>query len=116
MEVIHSMLSDRKVVKNCRLLLSIDRRRSLDVAQETLALYLQIRDQSPFGYLLGGIDFSGDARSNDAVTFIPVMKKAQDHGIKLAVHLAEIPNEKETCAFLGAMPNDSGVIIMENCQ
>ena len=110
------MLSDRKIVKNCRLLLSIDRRRSLDIAQETLALYLQIREQSPFGYLLGGIDFSGDARSNDAVTFIPVMKKAQDHGIKLAVHLAEIPNEKETCAFLGAMPNDSGVIILKNCQ
>ena len=81
----------------------------MDIAQETLSLYLKLRDESPLGYLLGGIDFSGDARSNDATTFIPVMKKAQDSGIKLAVHLAEIPNEKETCAFLGAMSNESGV-------
>ena len=108
------MVSERKIMKMCRLILSIDRRRSLDVAHETLSLYLQLREQSPFGYLLGGIDFSGDARSNDAVTFIPLMKKAQENGIKLAVHLAEIPNEKETCAFLGEMPNDSGVTIDDN--
>ena len=112
LEVIETMVSKRKIMKNCRLLLSIDRRRSLDIAQETLALYLKLRDESPFGYLLGGIDFSGDARSNDATAFIPVMKKAQDNGIRLAVHLAEIPNEKETCAFLGSMSNESGVILI----
>ena len=112
LEVIDTMVSKRKIMKNCRLLLSIDRRRSLDIAQETLALYLKLRDESPYGYLLGGIDFSGDARSNDATAFIPVMKKAQDNGIRLAVHLAEIPNEKETCAFLGSMSNESGVILI----
>ena len=109
LEVIETMVSKRKIMKNCRLILSIDRRRSLDIAQDTLSLYLKLRDESHLGYLLGGIDFSGDARSNDATTFIPVMKKAQDNGIKLAVHLAEIPNEKETCAFLGATSNESGV-------
>jgi len=113
LEVIETMVSKRKIMKNCRLLLSIDRRRSLDIAQETLALYLKLRDESPFGYLLGGIDFSGDARSNDATAFIPVMKKAQDNGIRLAVHLAEIPNEKETCAFLGSMSNESGIAACE---
>ena len=109
LEVIHTMVSERQIMKGCRLLLSIDRRRSLDVAQETLSLYIHLRDQSPFGQLLGGIDFSGDARSNDAIAFIPILKRAQDNGIKLAVHMAEVPNEKETCAFLGATRDDSGV-------
>ena len=116
LEVIEAMVSKRKIMKNCRLLLSIDRRRSLDIAQETLNLYLKLRDESPLGYLLGGIDFSGDARANDAITFIPVMKKAQENGIRLAVHLAEIPNEKETCAFLGSTSNESGVNVILNSK
>ena len=110
--MIHTIVYERQAMKGCRLLLSIDRRRSLDIAQETLSLYLKLRAESAFGYILGGIDFSGDARTNDAVTYIPVLKKAQDNDIPIAVHLAEIPNEKETCACLGASStDDSGVRI-----
>ena len=53
--MIHTIVHEGQVMKGCRLLLSIDRRRSLDIAQETLSLYLKLREESPFGYILGGI-------------------------------------------------------------
>lgn len=113
LEVIDIMVSERKLMQGCKLLLSIDRRKSLEEAEATLALYLSLRNNSRHGHLLAGIDFSGDARSNDAITFIPLLKKAKDNGIKLAVHIAEVPNEKETAAFLGATAQDLGMAACE---
>ena len=72
----------------CALLLSIDRRRPLSDALDTMEIYRKSdRD------IVVGIDFSGDARCGDLADFLPILKKAQDEdGAKLAVHLGEVPN------------------------
>ena len=72
----------------CALLLSIDRRRPLSDALDTLEIFRKSdRD------IVVGIDFSGDARCGDLADFLPILKKAQDEdGAKLAVHLGEVPN------------------------
>ena len=108
--MIDKVVKDRKLLLGCKLLVSIDRRKSLEEAENTLGLYLSLMNNPIYRHLLAGIDFSGDARSNNALTFLPILKRAQDHGIKLAVHVAEVPNEKETSAFLGASVPDSKVV------
>ena len=72
----------------CALLLSIDRRRPLSDALDTMEIFRKSdRD------IVVGIDFSGDARCGDLADFLPILKKAQDEdGAKLAVHLGEVPN------------------------
>ena len=88
----------------CTLLLSIDRRRSIDQAKDTLELCLKMKRIYPS--VLVGMDFSGDARSNDAMDFVPLLKTASDNGLKLAVHLAEVPNAEETTSVLKSLKID----------
>ena len=74
-------------------LVSIDRRLSQAEAQETLELALRLREEFPD--LLLGLDLSGDARVGQAEDFLPLLVRGRDRGLKLAVHLAEVPNATE---------------------
>ncbi|XP_059090903.1 adenosine deaminase-like protein [Tigriopus californicus] len=85
-------------------LVSWDRRQSLATAEETLALALDLRAEFP--NTLVGVDLSGDPRSGDARSFIPLLEKARHHGLKLAIHLAEVPNETETWSILTELKPD----------
>ncbi|XP_041366810.1 adenosine deaminase-like protein isoform X1 [Gigantopelta aegis] len=81
-----------------RILISIDRRKGVNVARQTVSLadrYLHDSDG-----VVVGIDFSGDPRVGDATDYIPVFQSAHEKGLKLALHLAEIPNFEETLNVL----------------
>lgn len=85
-------------------LVSLDRRQGLNLAEETLTLAIELRSEFPD--ILVGLDLSGDPRSGDARSFIPLLQKARQHGLKLAIHLAEVPNESETMTILTELKPD----------
>ncbi|XP_029643691.1 adenosine deaminase-like protein [Octopus sinensis] len=89
-----------------RLLLSIDRKTNTDIAQEIVSIATELQQNSD-GIVLG-IDFSGDPKINDARDFIPVLKDAKAHGLKLAVHIAEVQNAPESQQLLLVEPDRIG--------
>ena len=76
-----------------KLLVSIDRRKSVEEAKENLDLALEVQKKNP--NCLVGIDLSGDARVNDLRDYVEVLKQAQNHGMKVSLHLAEVDNQEE---------------------
>lgn len=88
-----------------RLLVSIDRRHGVEVAK--IAVDLAERWMKSTQGLVIGIDFSGDPKVGDAADFIPVFLDAAKRGLKLALHLAEIPLYKETKSVLQACCGNS---------
>ncbi|GFO37989.1 adenosine deaminase-like protein [Plakobranchus ocellatus] len=98
-----------RAVKDCekeglditvRLLVSIDRRHGVEVARIAVDLADKLM-QSTQGLVLG-VDFSGDPKVGDATDFIPVFLDAAKRGLKLSLHLAEIPLYEETKNVLQA--------------
>lgn len=83
-----------------RLLLSIDRARGVDDAWDTLQLAKNYVNQDKYKSLICGLDISGNPKIGDVCDYIPVLQEAKKCGFRLAVHLAEVPNEKETLAIL----------------
>ncbi|KAK7116274.1 N6-Methyl-AMP deaminase-like [Littorina saxatilis] len=86
------------------LLLSIDRRNSVEVAQLTVDLAEKFKEETDG--LVVGIDFSGDPAVGNAADFIPVFLSAKQKGLKVASHLAELPKFEETLAVLRQAPPD----------
>lgn len=89
-----------------RLLLAIDRRNSVEVARNTIDLAEKYAKLS--NGVVVGIDLSGDPQVGDAREFIPVFKLAQERGLKLALHLAEVPAIEETLEILKLVPGRIG--------
>ncbi|KAK3744077.1 hypothetical protein RRG08_018706 [Elysia crispata] len=83
-----------------RLLVSIDRRQGVEVAK--IAVDLADRWMKSTQGLVLGIDFSGDPKVGDATDYIPVFLDAARRGLKLSLHLAEIPLYEETKNVLRA--------------
>lgn len=86
-------------------LLSIDRRK-LDEFDENMKLWWLLKDKYP--QIMAGIDISGDPRVDDITKLIPKLLELRQRGVKVAIHLAEILNEKETLAILGYRPDRIG--------
>ncbi|XP_078693748.1 N6-Methyl-AMP deaminase-like [Branchiostoma floridae x Branchiostoma belcheri] len=92
-----------------RLLLAIDRRQSVETAMTTVRLAQEYMLRSP-GVVVG-IDLSGNPAVGDGRDFIPVLKEAQNCGLKLALHIAEISQQAvapETSALLSLPPDRVG--------
>lgn len=88
-----------------RLLLSIDRRTSIEDAMDTVSMATEYRDR--FNEIVVGVDFSGHPMKSDARDFIPVFQEARSKGLKLGLHLAEIEHQEvETLAVLEQVPPD----------
>ncbi|XGW08965.1 hypothetical protein V3C99_011350 [Haemonchus contortus] len=86
-----------------RLLLSIDRRQTLEDAQQTVDI--AVADKSG---LIVGLELSGDP-SVDGRKFIPVLERARASGLKVSVHLAEVSNQlDEVDEFLAFRPDRIG--------
>ncbi|KJH47312.1 putative adenosine deaminase [Dictyocaulus viviparus] len=86
-----------------RLLLSIDRGQSFESAEETVRL--AATDKSG---LIVGIDLSGNP-SLDGRKFLPLLQKARESGLKVAVHLAEVDHQlDEVNDFLEFKPDRIG--------
>lgn len=67
-----------------RLLLSIDRRETLEAAMETVKLALELKDVG-----VVGIDLSGNPKVGDWTTFLPALKFARDQGLRVTLHCGE---------------------------
>ncbi|XP_022104694.1 adenosine deaminase-like protein [Acanthaster planci] len=89
-----------------RFLLTIDRGRDLETARETVQLAREFQASSD-GVVVG-IDFSGDPKKNDARQYIPLLLDARESGLKLALHIAEIPNTAESLSLVHVPPDRIG--------
>ncbi|KAH8310298.1 hypothetical protein KR044_000585, partial [Drosophila immigrans] len=76
-----------------KLLPSINRGEPLEVAEETVALAIELGQEEPG--LIVGIDFSGNPSQGKFSDFAGVLDKARSSGLKLALHCAEIENPVE---------------------
>ncbi|KAG0724135.1 Adenosine deaminase-like protein A [Chionoecetes opilio] len=85
-----------------RLLLSIDRARGVEDAWSTLHLAKDYLNHTVFGPLVCGLDVSGNPVCGDLQDYLPVLQAARSCGLKLAVHLAEVPSETEALAVLNS--------------
>ncbi|XP_032963779.1 adenosine deaminase-like protein isoform X3 [Rhinolophus ferrumequinum] len=90
-----------------RYLISVDRRGGPSVARETVKLaeefFLSTEDT------VLGLDLSGDPTAGQAKDFLEPLLEAKKSGLKLALHLSEIPNQiKETQVLLDLLPDRIG--------
>ncbi|KAM4832996.1 N6-Methyl-AMP deaminase isoform X4 [Urocitellus parryii] len=88
-------------------LMAIDRRGGPSVAKETVKLaeefFLSTEDT------VLGLDLSGDPTIGQAKDFLEPLLEAKKAGLKLALHLSEIPNQnKETQMLLDLLPDRIG--------
>ena len=74
-------------------LVSIDRRKSVEEAEENVELALALKKEFPA--LVVGVDLSGDARVNQLQDYIEALQKAQTNGLKVSLHFAEVANGAE---------------------
>ena len=63
-------------------------------------------DKSAVTYWFTGIDVSGDPSVGNLLDYVVVLERARSRGLKVAVHLAEIPNVEEVGSFLNAFLPD----------
>ncbi|KAK9706437.1 hypothetical protein RND81_07G124500 [Saponaria officinalis] len=94
-------LSRKKIY--VRLLLSIDRRETLEAAMETVKLALEMR-----GAGVVGIDLSGNPRVGDWKTFLPALVFAREQGLRVTLHCGEVPNHEEIHSMLDFHPDRIG--------
>ncbi|XP_077988430.1 N6-Methyl-AMP deaminase-like [Glandiceps talaboti] len=88
-----------------RLLLSIDRRVTVDVAMEIVQLADEFKASS--NGIVVGVDLSGDPKV-DSTHLIPALKEAKSRGLYVGVHVAEVPNMQDDKALLQLPPHRVG--------
>lgn len=90
-----------------RYLIAIDRRGGPSVAKETVKLAQEFFLSTDDTVL--GLDLSGDPTAGQAKDFLEPLLEAKKAGLKLALHLSEIPNQKqETQVLLDLLPDRIG--------
>eukprot|EP00252_Welwitschia_mirabilis_P011204 TRINITY_DN25227_c0_g1_i1.p1 TRINITY_DN25227_c0_g1~~TRINITY_DN25227_c0_g1_i1.p1 ORF type:complete len:380 (-),score=91.22 TRINITY_DN25227_c0_g1_i1:542-1681(-) len=95
-----------------RLLLSIDRRETLDGAMETVQLALDMKKSG-----IVGIDLSGNPVVGKWDTFLPALHWARNHGIPITLHCGEVPNQIEIQGMLDFHPERLGhVCFLEDSE
>lgn len=86
-----------------RLLLSIDRRETLEAAMETVKLALEMKDVG-----VVGIDLSGNPKVGEWTTFLPALRFAREQGLCVTLHCGEVPNQEEIHGMLDFLPERIG--------
>ncbi|XP_063955650.1 adenosine deaminase-like protein [Lytechinus pictus] len=66
---------------------SIDRRMCLEDAGEVVNLALEYHSSTD---KCVGLDLSGDPKYGDVKALVPLLQRARNHGLKLAIHTAEV--------------------------
>jgi adenosine deaminase len=79
---------DRMLV---RLLISIDRSKSVEENEETVELALGVRTRSD---VVVGIDLSGNPLKESFVNFLPLLERCRNMGMSITVHTAEVPDKE----------------------
>ncbi|TMS35659.1 hypothetical protein L596_003017 [Steinernema carpocapsae] len=109
-EYVHTVLSAIRSAESdnitTRLLLSIDRARGVDDAQETVNILQKFVAESE--HLIVGVDLSGNPKADGRV-YIPLLQKVRAMGLKVTLHLAEL-NEyiDELDTFIDFKPDRIG--------
>ncbi|XP_066448613.1 adenosine deaminase-like protein [Eleutherodactylus coqui] len=87
-----------------RFLLAIDRRGGPTVAKETVKLAEEFFHST--GDLVLGLDLSGDPTVGHGKDFMEPLTEARKSGLKLALHLSEVPSQEEETGILLGIPPD----------
>ncbi|KAF5895463.1 adenosine deaminase-like protein, partial [Clarias magur] len=87
-----------------RFLVAVDRRNGPDVAMETVKLAEDFMLSSD-GVVVG-LDLSGDPTVGHGKDLLPALQRARNCGLKLALHMSEIPSQKEESEVLLHLPPD----------
>lgn len=87
-----------------RFLVAVDRRNGPGVAMETVKLAEEFM-LSTDG-LVVGLDLSGDPTVGHGRDLLPALQKAKNSGLKLALHLSEVPSQLEESELLLDIPPD----------
>ncbi|KAG5839332.1 hypothetical protein ANANG_G00203900 [Anguilla anguilla] len=87
-----------------RFLVAVDRRNGPQVAMETVKLAEDFMVSSD-GVVVG-LDLSGDPKVGHGKDLLPALQKAKNCGLKLALHLSEVPSQKEESELLLTLPPD----------
>ncbi|XP_068579600.1 adenosine deaminase-like protein [Cebidichthys violaceus] len=102
-----------KAIKQCksegvdidvRFLVAIDRRNGAEVAMETVKLAEEFM-LSTDG-LVVGLDLSGDPTVGHGKDLLPALQRAKNCGLKLSLHLSEVPSQLEESDLLLNLPPD----------
>ncbi|XP_015248989.1 PREDICTED: adenosine deaminase-like protein [Cyprinodon variegatus] len=95
---------DEGVDIDVRFLVAIDRRNGTEVAMETVKLAEEFMLSS--GGLVVGIDLSGDPTVGRGRDLLPALEKARNSGLKLSLHMSEVPSQREESELLLNLPPD----------
>ncbi|KAG7473461.1 hypothetical protein MATL_G00096120 [Megalops atlanticus] len=87
-----------------RFLVAVDRRNGPEVAAETVKLAEDFMTSND-GVVVG-LDLSGDPTVGHGKDLLPALQKAKNCGLKLALHLSEVPSQKEETELLLTIPPD----------
>ncbi|CAJ1056421.1 adenosine deaminase-like protein [Xyrichtys novacula] len=87
-----------------RFLVAIDRRNGTEVAMETVKLAEEFMLSSDG--LVVGLDLSGDPTVGHGKDLLPALQKAKNCGLKLSLHLSEVPTQQEETDLLLNLPPD----------
>lgn len=68
-----------------KLILSVDRRNTLDEAMETVDLAIKYKNHGVLA-----VDLCGDVHAGSFDTLKPAFLKAQQHGLKVTLHFCEV--------------------------
>ncbi|XP_070762947.1 N6-Methyl-AMP deaminase isoform X1 [Enoplosus armatus] len=87
-----------------RFLVAIDRRNGTEVAMETVKLAEEFMLSSDG--LVVGLDLSGDPTVGHGKDLLPALQRAKNCGLKLSLHLSEVPSQLEESDLLLNLPPD----------
>ncbi|XP_069564237.1 adenosine deaminase-like protein [Brachyistius frenatus] len=87
-----------------RFLVAIDRRNGTEVAMETVKLAEEFMLSSDG--LVVGLDLSGDPSVGHGKDLLPALQRAKNCGLKLSLHLSEVPSQLEESDLLLNLPPD----------
>jgi adenosine deaminase len=96
-----------------RLILSIDRKMTVEQAEEVVDLALAYRRSSRSGYVVG-VDLCGNPAKGDIRIFTHAFQRAKSNGLGITLHFAEIPKsstDQELDSLLSWQPDRLGHIV-----
>jgi len=94
--------SGRTVV---RLIVSIDRSKSLQEATDNVALAVQTKQKHALGHLIAGVEVSGNPSKGELAPLIPLLQDAKTKGLGVCLHACEVKGgAKECLEVLRAVP------------
>jgi len=94
--------SGRTVV---RLIVSVDRSKSLDEAKENVALALQTKQSHALGHLIAGVEVSGNPSRGELGPLVPLLQEASRGGLGVCLHACEVSGGALECLeVLQAVP------------